>query len=335
MKTADFLYDLPPSAIAQSAIEPRDASRLLDTRTMADRRFADLPDMLQSGDIVVVNRTRVRSARLLGVKESSGGRVEALLLRGRGDGSWDALVRPARRVRQGSRLRFGPLLALVTEPVVAGRAVLVAEEGEFEDAAAVIGQVPLPPYFTGELTDPERYQTVYGDRLGSAAAPTAGLHFTDRVLADLGERGISVAGIDLEIGLDTFRPIAEADIADHVIHAERVTVDDQTAATIAAARRSGRRVVAVGTTVVRALEAAATSGEVRPMTGETRLFITPGYRFQAVDLVVTNFHVPGSTLVVLVASIMGPQWRVVYAEALARGYRFLSFGDAMLVECPS
>ena len=333
MKTAEFFYDLPAGSIAQSAIEPRDAARLLDARTMGDHRFSDLPSLLRPGDVVVVNRTRVRRARLLGVKEGSGGRVEALLLRPRGDGSWEALIRPARRMRAGTRLRFGDLLAVVTGPVAAGRAILTAEEGDFETAADTTGEIPLPPYFTGRLDDPERYQTVYSDRIGSAAAPTAGLHFTGAVLDGLARAGVSLVGIDLEIGLDTFRPIGESDIADHEMHAERVTVDAEAAAAIEAARAAGGRVVAIGTTVVRSLEAAAIEqGAVAPFNGETRLFIIPEYQFRVVDLVVTNFHVPGSTLVVLVAALVGPRWREIYGEALRRGYRFLSFGDAMLVE---
>ena len=336
MKTSDFFYELPPDAIAQEAIEPRDAARLLDTRTMTDRRFADLPSLLDPGDVVVVNRTRVRPARLIGVKEGSGARVEALLLRPCGDGSWEALVRPARRIRRGTRLRFGRLLASVATDPIDGKVVLTADEGDFEAAAAEIGKIPLPPYFRGTLADPERYQTVYAEHPGSAAAPTAGLHFTERLLGELAGGGVSVVGVDLEIGLDTFRPIAVEDIADHPMHAERIRVTPEAAAAIETARRDGGRVVAIGTTVVRTLEAAAgTSGEVVPIDLETRLFITPGYQFRAVDLIVTNFHVPGSTLVVLIASLLGPRWRGVYAEALSRGYRFLSFGDAMLVERPS
>ncbi len=336
MKTSEFVYDLPAEAIAQEAIEPRDAARLLDTRTMTDRVFSDLPDLLEPADVVVVNRTRVRPARLVGVKDGSGGRVEALLLRPRGDGTWEALLRPTRRLREGAVLRFGPLVTRLVADPVEGRGVLAAIEGDFEAAAAEVGEVPLPPYFHGTLADPERYQTIYAERPGSAAAPTAGLHFTDRVLAGLAERGIGLVGIDLEIGLDTFRPIASEAIEDHPMHAERVVVTEGVADEIARRRSAGGRVVAIGTTVVRSLEAAAAAtGEVVPFEGETRLFIRPGHRFRAVDLVVTNFHVPGSTLTVLVAALVGPRWRDVYAEALARGYRFLSFGDAMLAERPA
>lgn len=330
-RTADFHYDLPEAAIAQEAIEPRDAARLLDADTMADRRFSDLPGLLDPGDLLVVNRTRVRRARLLGAKET-GGRVEALLLAPLGDGRWEALVRPARRLRPGVRLRFGGLEAEVTEGPEAGRAVLRLEAADQEAAVAAEGSVPLPPYFRGRLDDEERYQTVYAETTGSAAAPTAGLHFTPRVLAGLSARGVETATIDLEIGVDTFRPIAAERIADHVMHTERFRVGGDAAEAVAAARERGNRVVAVGTTVVRALESAALpDGSLEPTEGATDLFVSPGYRFRAVDRLITNFHVPGSTLVVLVAAFMGERWREAYTTALRRGYRFLSFGDAMIV----
>lgn len=332
VRTSDFVYDLPEGAIAQAPVEPRDAARLLVTEGLEDHRFSDLPGLLGPGDLVVVNRTRVRRARLLGHKEGSGGRVEALLLRPTPRG-WEALLRPARRLRPGSRLRFGGIRATVVEGPERGEAVLALDSGEvpLEEALDCWGQVPLPPYFTGRLDDPERYQTVYAGRPGSAAAPTAGLHFTPGVLRHLEDRGIEVAAVDLDIGVDTFRPIAEARLAEHRMHREDYTVGEEAAAAVAAARRRRGRVVAVGTTVVRALESAAgPGGEVRPGPGSTDLFITPGYEFRVVDLLVTNFHVPGSTLVVLVAAFMGERWREVYRVALERGYRFLSFGDAML-----
>ena len=333
METADFHYDLPDDAIAQSAIEPRDDARLLDTRDMSDRRFRDLPELVREGDLVVVNRTRVRPARLIGAKEGTGGRVEALLLRPMGDGTWEALVRPARRIRQGVRIRFGDLTAEVAGGPVEGRAVLAPLEGSFDSAAESVGEVPLPPYFHGHLDDPERYQTIYADRPGSAAAPTAGLHFTEQVLRRLDARGVIRVAIDLEIGLDTFRPISSPDLEHHHMHRERMRVDAEVADAVAAARERGGRVVAIGTTVVRALESAADGGGlVHAGETDTSLFITPGYAFSVVDLLVTNFHVPASTLVVLIAAFMGERWRDAYAAALARGYRFLSFGDAMLAE---
>jgi S-adenosylmethionine:tRNA ribosyltransferase-isomerase len=333
VNTSDFHYDLPDGAIAQSAVEPRDSARLLDTRDLSDHRFSGLAGLLRPGDLLVVNRTRVRAARLIGVKAGSGGRVEALLLRARGDGTWEALVRPARRLRRDVLLHFGPLVAAVVAGPVDGEVVLRAEKGSFEEAVAAVGEVPLPPYFRGRLGDPERYQTVYGDRVGSAAAPTAGLHFTDALLATLDEGGIGVAAVELDIGLDTFRPISTPELTDHRMHRERVSVGSDAASAVSAARERGGRVVAVGTTVVRALEtAAAGGGLVAPVDTNTSLFITPGFRFDVVDLLVTNFHVPGSTLVVLLAAFMGPRWRQAYSVALDREYRFLSFGDSMLAE---
>jgi len=332
VRTSDFLYDLPAAAIAQVPAEPRDSARLLVAEGLADRRFADLPDLLAPGDLVVVNRTRVRRARLRGNKEDGGGRVEALLLRPTPAG-WEALVRPARRLRPGTRLRFGGIAALVVAGPDRGQALLSLDAGEvpLEEALDRWGEVPLPPYFTGRLEDPERYQTVYAARPGSAAAPTAGLHFTTGVLRRLGERGIEVAAVELGIGVDTFRPIAAARLEEHHMHREDYLIDEAAVAAVEATRRRGGRVLAVGTTVVRALESAAEAGgAVRPGPGSTDLFITPGHPFRVVDLLVTNFHVPGSTLVVLIAAFMGEGWRELYRVALARGYRFLSFGDAML-----
>lgn len=332
MRTADFTYELPEGAIAQSAVEPRDAARLLVADGLADRCFRDLPDLLRPGDLVVVNRTRVRRARLRGSREG-GGRVEALLLRPVGEGRWEALVRPGRRLKTGMRLRFGEITATVIDSPGGGEAVLGLDTGgvALGEALGRWGEVPLPPYFKGRLDDPERYQTVYAAGEGSAAAPTAGLHFTPGVLGRLGERGIETAAIDLDIGVGTFRPIAAATLEEHHMHREGYAVAPEAAAAVEACRERCGRVVAVGTTVVRALEsAAAPSGEVLPGEGSTDLFITPGYRFRVVDLLVTNFHVPGSTLVVLVAAFMGEAWREAYRAALERGYRFLSFGDAML-----
>jgi len=331
MYTADFSYDLPADAIAQAAVEPRDSARLLDADTLADHHFSDLPGLLDPGDLVVVNRTRVRRARLLGVKET-GGRVEALLLNPLGDGRWEALVRPARRLRRGTVLRFGSISARIVDGPENGKAILVVDMTDAESALLEEGVIPLPPYFKGRLDDDERYQTVYSDRVGSAAAPTAGLHFTAGVLAALDERGVHRAAVDLEIGLDTFRPIGTETLEGHVMHTERYRVGEDVAAAVEATGEAGGRVVAIGTTVVRALESAAgPDGVVSAGSGTTDLFITPGYRFRVVDRLVTNFHVPGSTLVVLLAAFMGDGWREVYAAALERKYRFLSFGDAMIV----
>lgn len=332
MRTADFHYDLPDDAIAQSAIEPRDSSRLLDTRDLSDHRFADLPGLLRTGDLVVLNRTRVRRARLHGTK-STGGAVEALLLGPDGDGRWEALVRPARRVRVGTEIAFGATTVTVVQGPDDGRVVLEAETGSFDAAMGEVGEVPLPPYFHGSLPDPERYQTVFAADEGSAAAPTAGLHVTTGVLDGLDAAGVGVAFVDLDVGVDTFRPISADRLEDHEMHSERWRVDDDAAGAIEVTRSAGGRIVAVGTTVVRTLESAAEeSGTVSPGEGRTDLFIRPGHRFRCVDVLVTNFHVPGSTLVVLIAAFMGEGWREAYGAALSRGYRFLSFGDAMLAE---
>jgi S-adenosylmethionine:tRNA ribosyltransferase-isomerase len=328
--TSDFHYELPAEAIAQEAIEPRHASRLLDTRTMNDHRFMDLPELLQPGDLVVVNRTRVRRARLVG-RRPSGGRIEILLLRALDGGRWEGLARPSKRLKAGSTVLFGSTTVTLAADPDAGRVVLETT-ADLEALAASEGAMPLPPYFEGELDDPERYQTVFADRIGSAAAPTAGLHFTSQVVAELANRGIEIGRIDLEVGLDTFRPIVTDDLSSHVMHSERVVVGEELVAQVASTRDRGGRVVAVGTTVVRALESAARGGTLTSMDAPTELFITPGFEFRVVDLVVTNFHVPGSTLVVMIAAMLGDRWREVYRVALERGYRFLSFGDAMLLE---
>lgn len=330
--TDDFRYDLPEGSIAQAAIEPRHDARLLDTRDGSDHRFLDLPALLREGDLVVVNRTRVRAARLRGTK-ATGGAVEALLLRPHADGTWEALVRPARRLRPGTLIDFQGEAAEVVAGPIDGIARLRFTAGPgIEDRLEQIGEVPLPPYFHGEV-DPVRYQTMFAKVTGSAAAPTAALHFTPRVTEGLAAAGVEIAEVELDVGLDTFRPIATERIEDHEMHTEQYVVPDGAAEAIGAVRRRGGRVVAIGTTVVRTLESAARpDGTVAPAAGITNLFITPGYRFRAVDLLVTNFHVPGSTLMVLLAAFLGDAWRDAYATALRRGYGFLSFGDAMLAE---
>jgi len=329
--TDDFDYELPEYAIAQHPATPRESARLLDCRTLEDRRFSDLPEMLVPGDLVVVNNTRVRSARLRGSKEDTGGAVGVLLLAENGDGGWEGLLRPARRIRKGTRLRFGRTAAVVAGDPVEGRAVLHFA-GDVEQLAREIGHVPLPPYITAQLSDPTEYQTVFAERVGSAAAPTAGLHFSRAVLDRLRERGIEVATLDLEVGVDTFRPISTETIEAHTMHSERFDIPPATAEAFDGARERGGRVVAIGTTVVRALESAFDGQGIAPGTASTELFIHPGYRFEAVDAIVTNYHVPRSTLIVLIAAFVGERWREIYETALSRGYRFLSFGDAMYAE---
>lgn len=327
-----FRYNLPDEAIAQEPVEPRHDARLLDTRSLTDHRFIDLPRLLQPGDLVVVNRTRVRHARLRGVKSESGGAVEALLLRHLPDGHWEALVKPARRLRPGVDLVFGDLRATIVDGPRQGLAVLdLIAPGDLEEAIEQAGTVPLPPYITTELHDPGRYQTIFADRPGSAAASTAALHFTDEVVAGLSQRGIELATVELHVGLDTFRPIATESIDDHRMHSEWYDLPEETARAVEQARARDGRVVAIGTTTVRTLETRATDdGLVEPGTGTTELYLRPGSPIRVVDLLVTNFHLPGSSLLVLLEAFMGPGWREVYQAALQRGYRFLSFGDAML-----
>ncbi|HEY7781762.1 MAG TPA: tRNA preQ1(34) S-adenosylmethionine ribosyltransferase-isomerase QueA [Ktedonobacterales bacterium] len=360
MPLADFNYHLPPELIAQTPIEPRDASRLLvvhrATGTLEHRTFRDIGDELRPGDLLVANRSRVIPARLRGVKEPTGGAVELLLLAIRpdlGPDHWEALVRPGRRLRAGQRLAFGAgaLAAEVLDRTEAGSRVvrLEAPDGDVPAALGRVGAVPLPPYIHEPLSDPERYQTVYARTPGSAAAPTAGLHFTPELLAALEARGIGVAYVTLHIGLDTFRPIAEDDVTQHHIHSEEIDLDEATAARINATRAAGGRLVAVGTTAVRVLESAAaraivgatdvsqtSSGGrpplVVPFRGRTSLYIVPGHRFRAVDLMLTNFHLPRSTLIVLVSAFAGRELILrAYAAAVAERYRFFSFGDAMLL----
>lgn len=321
--TQDFDYELEPERIAQVPVEPRDSSRLLDARDLSDHRFADLPDLLEPGDLVVVNRSRVRAARLHGFKSLTGGRVEALLLGPLTDDRWRAMVRPARRLRVGTVLAFGSITAIVDEAPRGGIAILhLKAEGDLEEAISAVGAVPLPPYITAELANPERYQTIFAREVGSAAAPTAGLHFTEAVVARLARREIETVSLELRVGVDTFRPIASDRVEDHQIHTEEFSIPDATRQAIEACPG---RVVAVGTTVVRALES-------NPEQASTDLFITPGFRFNTVDLLVTNFHLPRTSLLVLLAAFMGPRWRETYEIAMDRSYRFASFGDAMLAE---
>ncbi len=333
MKVADFHYDLPGTSIAQSAIEPRHDSRLLDTRDMSDHRFLDLADLLEPQVLLVANDTRVRPARLVGRRVDTGGKVELLLLDRRGDGWWDALARPSRRLRPGIVLEFDGLSATVETIPDEGMVAVSLDADDEEAVIGATGSVPLPPYFTGTLPDPDRYQTIFAREPGSAAAPTAGLHFTNEVLERLDERGVSMTTVDLHVSLDTFRPMSVERIEDHDLHSEWCSVPAEAAAKIAETRAVGARVVAVGTTVVRTLESMADGrGGVRSGSHRTDLFLRPGYKFKVVDALITNFHMPSSTLLVLLAAFMGPGWREAYQTALDRGYRFLSFGDAMYAE---
>ncbi len=337
MNTDLFDYNLPAAAIAQTPVEPRDASRLLRTDPLEDRLFTDLPGLLQPGDLVVVNRTKVRAARLFGHKTETGGSVELLVLRRVDEARWEGLIRPSRRIRSGTLLQFGSIAGEVLSDPDRGEVVvaLSTESGDVEDAFAADGQIPLPPYIHTDLEDADRYQTLFAKTIGSAAAPTAALHFTPELVSALGERGIAIAEVDLEVGLDTFRPIGTETISDHKMHTEAWSVPAETARAISVTQKRGGRVVAVGTTVVRTLESAAGKDcVVAAGRGNTDLFISPGYRTKVVDVVVTNFHAPRTTLIVMIAAFLGDRWRDIYDHALEHGYRFLSFGDAMLIERP-
>jgi S-adenosylmethionine:tRNA ribosyltransferase-isomerase len=341
MRLAAYDYALPPAAIAQRPAEVRDAARLLVLERRSDRqldrRFADLPRHLVPGDVLVVNDSRVVPARLRGRKDS-GGRVEVLLLAREAAGCWVVLARASRRPRPGATVDFGcGVVGEWLEELGAGRArVQFRAPGDLEAALAAVGEVPLPPYVHRpagpDAADRERYQTVYAREPGSIAAPTAGLHFTAALLGALRRAGVTVAPLTLHVGAATFRPIPSADLRAHRLESERYTIPPQTAAAVSAARSAGRRVIAVGTTTTRALEAAAADGTVRPGPGVAALFIGPGHRFRVIDGLVTNFHLPRSSLLVLVCAFAG-RARVLgaYAAALARGYRFYSYGDAMLI----
>jgi S-adenosylmethionine:tRNA ribosyltransferase-isomerase len=334
-----FDYHLPQALIAQQPLEPRDSSRLLYLpRTAgppAHSQFARLADYLRPGDLLVFNHTRVLPARLPAQKAATGGRAECLLLRQEGPDIWECLVKPGRRLPPGTRLIFGggQMEGEIGQRTAAGgRLVRFFWRGEFQRALAEVGEMPLPPYIRAKLADGERYQTVYGDQPGSAAAPTAGLHFTQAALAALAEKGVETARVLLHVGLGTFRPVAAERVEDHVMHREYYELTEAAAAAINGARAAGRRVIAVGTTTVRVLETLGRSGALSAGQGWTEIFIYPGYQFKVVDGLLTNFHLPRSTLLMLVSALAGRE-RVLaaYQEAIAASYRFFSFGDAMLI----
>jgi S-adenosylmethionine:tRNA ribosyltransferase-isomerase len=342
VRLSDFDYDLPPEAIAQEPLPERDASRLLvldqSTGAVEHRGFRDLPSFLTPDDLLVLNRSRVIPARLRG-RRAGGGAAEVLLVRRHTDELWDALLRPGRRLRAGDTVEVSPDLAVAVEPGSSPdgtrRVRLLASGGGASAALERHGHIPLPPYIRRDdaLADRERYQTVYARESGSVAAPTAGLHFTPRVFADLDARGIGRAEIVLHVGPGTFRPVQVEDVSAHTVDPEPWVIPEETAAAVERTRARGGRVVAAGTTTTRVLESrAAEAGRVVSGAGETSLVIVPGHRFRAVDALLTNFHLPRSSLLLLVSAFAGRE-RVLaaYAEAIARGYRFYSYGDAMLV----
>ena len=340
MKTSDFNFDLPEELIAQTPLEKRDNSRLLvldkATGETAHMHFYDLPKLLHPGDCLVLNDSRVLPARLLGHREPGGGAVEVLLLIDRGEKTWECLVRPGRKVRTGARLSFGDgaLTAEVTQVLENGnRLIKFHYEGIFLETLEKLGKMPLPPYIKAELNDPERYQTVYSREVGSAAAPTAGLHFTKELLEEIQTMGVRLAYVTLHVGLGTFRPVKEDEITDHEMHSEYCMISQETADIINETRKNGGRVICVGTTSCRTIESwAAEDGTLKESAGWTNIFIYPGYKFKALDCLITNFHLPESTLVMLVSALAGREHILsAYQEAIEQKYRFFSFGDAMFI----
>ncbi len=340
MKRTDFSFDLPEELIAQTPLQRRDASRLLhldkNTGELEHAHFYDLPRYLRPGDCLVLNDSRVLPARLIGSRPS-GGAVELVLLRDLGDGKWECLSRPGRKTRPGQELLFGDgeLSATVLEVTEGGnRIVQFHYEGIFLEVLERLGKMPLPPYIREELQDSERYQTVYSRELGSAAAPTAGLHFTRELLEEIEKKGVNIAYVTLHVGLGTFRPVKEEEIEDHPMHAEFCIVPERTAHLVTETKRKGGRIVSVGTTSCRTLESfAREDGSLEPCSGWTNIFIYPGYRFKCIDALVTNFHLPESTLIMLVSALAGREHVLnAYKVAVEERYRFFSFGDAMLIE---
>lgn len=334
MKTSDFDYHLPPELIAQTPLEPRDAARLLQldrsSGAITHSHFYELPDLLRPGDLLVANESRVIPARIFAHKVGTGGAVEILLLRRLDEVTWQALLR-SHRVHVGTRIEVGPdLVAEVVELSATGERVLRFNQ-PIDARLSELGVMPLPPYIHAPLHDPERYQTIYSHTPGSAAAPTAGLHFTPRVLEQLRARDIHLIHVTLHVGLDTFKPVETEDVEQHHIHTEYMELTEEAAARIRAAKAEGRRVIAVGTTSVRVLETAGRHN-LAAFVGDTRLFIYPGFEFRVIDGMITNFHLPKSSLLMLVAAFAGKaEIDQAYAEAIARQYRFYSFGDAMLI----
>lgn len=340
LKKSDFYFDLPRELIAQDPLEDRSASRLLvldkETGEVSHHVFREIVDYLRPGDCLVLNDTKVIPARLLGEREGTGAHVEVLLLKRREKDVWETLVKPGKKCRPGTKLVFGDglLRAEVLETVDEGNRLIRFEyEGIWEEVLDRLGEMPLPPYITHKLQDKNRYQTVYARHEGSAAAPTAGLHFTRELLCRIAEKGVHIAYVTLHVGLGTFRPVKEENVLEHHMHSEYYEVDEDTAGLINATKQRGGRVICVGTTSCRTLESAADdNGFVRPGSGTTEIFIYPGYCFKVLDALVTNFHLPESTLVMLVSALAGRE-RVLgaYEEAIRERYRFFSFGDAMLV----
>jgi S-adenosylmethionine:tRNA ribosyltransferase-isomerase len=339
LNVSDFDFDLPETLIAQHPVEPRDASRLMvvkrESGEIEHHTFRDLVALLKAGDVLVLNNTRVIPARLIGEKEGTETKIEVLLLKRLELDVWEALIKPGKRLKVGQKVCFGKgILTGVLQDILenGNRRVRFAYSGVFETILDQLGQMPLPPYITAQLEDQERYQTVYAKERGSVAAPTAGLHFTPNLLSELREKGVEILEILLHVGLGTFRPVKVDDIREHTMHSEYYRVDSKVAEKINRAKQEGRRIIAVGTTVARTLESTSHQGRVVSGEGWTDIFIYPGYSFQVVDALLTNFHFPKSTLVMLVSALAGRDLILeAYKLAIAEQYRFYSFGDAMLI----
>lgn len=340
MKTSDFYYDLPKDLIAQTPVEPRDSSRLLvlgrESGSIQHKHFYDIIDFLVPGDLLVVNDSRVLPARIYGIKNETGAKVEFLLLKQISGNRWETLCKPGKKAKQGSKFTFGNglLSATVAKVKSDGNRVVDFDSGEnFFAALDKIGQMPLPPYITEELKDKERYQTVYSNELGSAAAPTAGLHFTKELLQKIADKGVNITYVTLHVGLGTFRPVKVDDVTKHKMHSEHYEIPKKTADLINKTKKNGGRIIAVGTTSCRTLESVASLyGEIKPCDGFTDIFIYPGYKFKVLDGLITNFHLPESTLIMLVAAFSGyDNIMNAYKVAVEEKYRFFSFGDAMFI----
>ena len=340
MKTSDFTFELPEELIAQDPLADRSSSRLLvldkETGEIIHEVFKNVVSYLKKGDCLVLNDTKVLPARLIGEKEGTGAKIEVLLLKRRQDNVWETLVKPGRKAKPGTRISFGGgrLVGEVTDIVDEGNRLVRFEfEGIFEEVLDELGQMPLPPYITHQLEDKNRYQTVYAKHEGSAAAPTAGLHFTKELLKEIEEKGVRLAYVTLHVGLGTFRPVKVEDVTDHHMHSEFYSVDETAAQAINQTRKEGGRIISVGTTSTRTLESVAdVDGHIEPKSGWTDIFIYPGFQFRVLDGLITNFHLPESTLIMLVSALMGKDFIMrVYEEAVKERYRFFSFGDAMFI----
>ena len=340
MDLKDFNYDLPEELIAQDPLEDRSSSRLMvlhkDTGRIEHKIFRNIIDYLNPGDCLVINDTKVIPARLMGIKEDTGAAIEVLLLKRNADDVWECLVKPGKKARTGARIVFGEglLVGEIVDVIEDGnRMIKFHYEGIFEEILDKLGQMPLPPYITHKLQDKNRYQTVYAKNEGSAAAPTAGLHFTKELLEKIKEKGVNVVSITLHVGLGTFRPVKVDKIEEHHMHTETFNISKEAADTINRTRAAGGRVIAVGTTSCRTLESAATDdGTIPARSGDTDIFIYPGYKFKAIDCLITNFHLPESTLIMLVSALAGRDNIMnAYETAVKERYRFFSFGDAMFI----